>query len=95
MSTKAHSRAFTLIEVLFALAIVATAITALTKAGVDYANSANYLRDKTFARWVATDKLTEMQIVNAWPDIGKEEGERELAGQTWFWRVTTARVEDA
>jgi len=79
---------------MFALAIVATGIAALTKAGVDYANSANYLRDKTFARWVASDKLTELQVANAWPELGKDEGERELAGQTWFWRVVTEKVED-
>ncbi|MEM7377375.1 MAG: type II secretion system minor pseudopilin GspI [Pseudomonadota bacterium] len=88
------ARAFTLIEVMFALAIVATAIAALTHAAVNFSNNANYLRDKTFARWVASDKLTELRVIGAWPDLGKEEGEWQLAGQTWYWRTVTDEVQD-
>ncbi|MEM6985071.1 MAG: type II secretion system minor pseudopilin GspI [Pseudomonadota bacterium] len=89
-----RSRAFTLIEVMFALAIVATGIAALTAAGVNFSSNANYLRDKTFARWVASDKLIEMRVTRAWPDLGKDEGQWEMAGQTWHWRVETEAVQD-
>ena len=89
-----RSRAFTLIEVMFALAIVATGIAALTAAGVNFSSNANYLRDKTFARWVASDKLVEMRVTRVWPDLGKDEGQWEMAGQTWHWRVETEAVQD-
>lgn len=89
-----RARGFTLIEVMFALAIVATAIAALVHAGVNYSSNANYLRDKTFARWVASDKLTELRVKGDWPELGKDEGEWQLAGQTWYWRVLTDAVED-
>lgn len=91
---KLRVHGFTLIEVMFALTIVASGIAALTYASVNFSNNATYLRDKTFARWVASDKLTEMRVTRAWPNLGKDEGEWELAGQTWHWRVDTEAVQD-
>ncbi|MGB0865486.1 MAG: type II secretion system minor pseudopilin GspI [Granulosicoccaceae bacterium] len=91
----AHPRGFTLIEVMVALAIVGIAIGALIKAASSYTSSTSHLRDRTFARWVAANRLAEMRAMREWPDIGKSEGEAELARQTWYWRVNTEKVQDS
>lgn len=82
---------FTLLEVLVALAILAIALGALIKAGSANATNAAYLRDKTFAHWVALNTITEMQVRNTWPRPGDAKGEATMAEREWDW---TAKVED-
>lgn len=86
---------FTLIEVMAALAIVAIAIGTLIKAASSYTTSTSHLRDRTYARWVAANRLAELRALREWPDLGKSDGEAELARQTWYWRIETKKVQDA
>ena len=51
---------FTLIEVLVALAIVTIGMGALLAALGSSADSASYQRDKTFAEWVALNRIEEV-----------------------------------
>lgn len=81
---------FTLLEVLVALMIVAIALSALIKAGTENTANAAYLREKTFAHWVALNTITEMQVRSAWPAPGKVEGTAVMADREWDW---TAAVE--
>lgn len=90
-----RQRGFTLIEVMVALTIVAVAIGALIAAASSFTSNTSHLRDRTYARWVAANRLAEMRAMREWPDLGKSEGEAEMARQTWFWRVTTLEVQDA
>ena len=55
-------RGFTLLEVLVALAVIAIALASIIKAVGTGAANASYLRDKTFAHWVAANRLAQMQI---------------------------------
>lgn len=89
------NKGFTLIEVMVALVIVAVAVGALISASASFTSNTAHLRDRTFARWVAANRLAEMRAMREWPDLGKSEGESEFARQTWFWRVTTEAVQDA
>ncbi len=79
-------KGFTLLEVLVALAVLAIALTSLLK-GV-FGNAANeaYLRDKTFAQWVAMNVVAEQQLAEKWPDKGKKQGSEAMGGHEWFWR---------
>lgn len=81
-----NSGGFTLLEVLVALAVIALALAAAIKTSAESASNTNYLRDRTMAQWVATDRLREMQALEVW-GTGKDEGRRELAGRTWYWRT--------
>ena len=47
---------FTLLEVLVALAILAISLAVLLKISAQNANNAAYLRDKTFAHWIALNQ---------------------------------------
>lgn len=81
---------FTLIEVLVALVIVAVAVAAVLGALTTAANSAIYLRDKTFASWIALNRLTETRLALAAPLDGKSDGVLEYAGRRWQWQQEIA-----
>lgn len=85
---------FTLLEVLVALMIVAIALSALIKAGTENTANAAYLREKTFAHWVALNTITEMQVHNAWPAPGKLEGTAVMADREWDWSAAVETTVD-
>ena len=59
-----RSRGFTLLEVMVALIIVAFSLTALTASMNQMIDAANTLRERTFASWIAQNKITEMRLAN-------------------------------
>jgi general secretion pathway protein I len=92
---RARNRAFTLIEVMVALLVVAIgmlgAITAVSQA----AGNSGYMRDKTVAHWVALNKLTEVRLQKNAPKVDKTSDEVEMGGRKWKWtmNVTHTQVE--
>lgn len=85
---------FTLIEVLVAMTILAVGVTALVSASGASAYRADFLRNREYARWVAANQLTEIQVVPAWPELGTRNTEVEMGGRTWYVRTRTQRVDD-
>lgn len=77
---------FTLIEVLVALAIVAIGMAAVLGALGSAADTASYLRDKTFAQWIALNQLAQARLQSQPPTIGASDGELDYAGRHWRWR---------
>jgi len=88
------SRGFTLIEVMVALTIIAIALASLIKASGGHTNSAAYLKSKTLAHYVAMNEVTELQIENAWPDLGTTRKSTEMAGVEWFWTREVKKTGD-
>lgn len=84
---------FTLLEVLVALAIVTVGMAALLSALSSAADSASYLRDKTFAEWVALNHISEVRLALQRPTKGKSDGETELAGRQWRWEQEVLETE--
>ncbi len=78
---------FTLLEVLVALAVLALALGTLIKVGADNAKNAAYLRDKTFAHWVAVNRITELRLEEQWPATGTRRGESEMGDREWHWEA--------
>jgi len=85
---------FTLIEILIAVAVVAIALSAIVTEVSRDLHYAHLLRNKTLAQWVAMNKITEWQITENWPDPGQQQGETEMARQTWYWRINTSTTDD-
>jgi general secretion pathway protein I len=85
---------FSLLEVLVALAVLAIALAAVIKVSAHYAESARYLRDKTLAHWVAMNILTDLQVKDKWPDLGKQEGTAMMAEREWYWVVNVVETPD-
>ncbi len=88
---KPTNRGFTLLEILVALAIAATGITAMVTAISDYAGRTITLETKLYSAWVASNRLAELSIGRAWPAAGRSEGSSTMAGRTWYFseEITT------
>lgn len=90
------SRGFTLIEVLVALAIVAIGMAAVLEALTSSANTAAFLKDRTFAQWVALNRLETVRLSGNFPATGSSSDHIDYAGQSWEWqqKVTTTQIPD-
>lgn len=87
-------RGFTLIEVLVALAIVTVGMAAVLGTLTSSADTVSYLRDKTFANWVALNQIAQVRISGQLPATGKTDGDTDFAGRKWHWQqeVNTTQV---
>ena len=92
--TTAAARGFTLIEVLVAMAIIAVGVSALVASAASSAWRQDYLREREFGRWVASNELATRQALPAWPDAGTSDAEVEMAGIRWYVRTRTRAVAD-
>ena len=79
-------RGFTLIEVLIALVIVALGMSALLETLGSAADTSTWLRDKTFAQWIALNQLETLRLSGKLPADGTTDGELDYAGRHWRWR---------
>ncbi|MBT8112395.1 MAG: type II secretion system minor pseudopilin GspI [Gammaproteobacteria bacterium] len=93
MNTKSVS-GFTLLEVMVALAVIALGMAAVIKTVTTTTSNTIYLRDKTFAYWVAQNQLAEIEVTAASPKTGFTDGEEKLAGLTWHWTRKIEGTED-
>jgi general secretion pathway protein I len=87
-----RSRGFTLLEVMVALIIVAFALTALTASMNQMIDAANTLRERTFASWIAQNKITEMRLANVMPDVNATSGDIEFGNTEWEWRAVVSET---
>lgn len=78
-------RGFTLVEVLVALAVVAIALLALTRAAGVQVQSFDGLRERTLAGWVAANVVTETRLASTFPATGRSDGRATFAGREWRW----------
>lgn len=88
------SGGFTLIEVLVAMTIIAVGVSALVATAGSSAFRAEYLREREFGRWVASNVLTELQVIPAWSDVGTKNTEVEMGNFTWYVKTQTQAVAD-
>jgi general secretion pathway protein I len=79
-------RGFTLIEVLVALVIVVLGMSALLETLGSAADTAGWLRDKSFAQWIAFNQLATQRLSGSLPTDGTTDGELDYAGRHWRWR---------
>lgn len=93
-STADHAlqRGFTLLEAMVALVIVALGMMAVNSQLGRYAVTTLHIEQKTLASWIATNKITELSVQNAWPEIGDQDEELDFAGRTWHCRTEVAET---
>lgn len=84
----------TLLEVMLALFIMATSGVAVMNAASGALNNQAQLQDKTFALWVASNRLTELKLQMVWPSESWRYDSVELAGATWYLRYKTVKTGD-
>ncbi len=78
-------RGFTLAEVLMAVAVLSIAFLALLKISGLSTSQTAHLRNKTFAHWVAMNKISEAQLSRKWPDLGESKGRAAMGQHEWYW----------
>lgn len=79
-------RGFTLIEVMVALSVFSLAALAALQAASGHLTGLSALQDKTFAQYVASNRLAELSIENNWPLGNGRKGQQEQADITWYWQ---------
>ena len=77
---------FTLIEVMVALVIIATALAATVKVVGNATSNASYLVDTSFAQWVALNELEKIKIEGKWIGAGESSGSTKMADRNWYWQ---------
>ena len=86
------SNGFTLLEVMVALAIVALSLTAVTASMSQMINAAQTMRDRTYASWIAQNRIAELRLAAATPDVGASNGEVQYANTDWTWRAVVSET---
>jgi len=81
-----QSRAFTLLEVLVALTVIAITLGAVIKTTSDQTASTTYLKQKTIGHWVAMNTLNQLLLEKKWPSLGKSTDSVSMAGHEWHWQ---------
>ena len=92
MSGAKRSRGFTIIEVMVALAIVAFSLTAIAASMGQMIDTANAMRERTYASWIAQNKIAELRLANVLPEVSSSSGEVEYAGTEWAWRAVISET---
>jgi len=88
-----RKKGFTLIEVLIALLIVATALGTASKIILDAVTNNHSLKDKAAAQWVGLNQLSTLKLRRQWP-VRTESGEEEMMQRTWIWEQTAESTAD-
>jgi len=77
---------FTLLEVMVALAVFATAAIALIDLQRESLRASSGVAARAFAQIVAENRLVGLRLGEEAPEPGTRRGESELGGRTWYWR---------
>ena len=87
-----NNKAFTLLEVLIAMVIFGTTVTFLLRSINDQQRVHLDIEVKTFAHWVALNKMAETKIEKQWPNIGVTRGDVEMHNHQWYWLQTVSKT---
>jgi len=88
-----EQRGFTLVEVVVALAIVAIGMLAVFKTIGDTTHNVDNLRDRSFAAWIADNRITEIRISGEMPSVEETAGQLEFAGRQWHWVTQVSQTQ--
>jgi len=88
-----REKGFTLIEVIIALAVIAISMGAVINGVGKNIKNASYLREKTLAHWVASNKVAEIQLSGIALDASEKKGEETLAELRWEWTVKISNTD--
>ena len=87
-----RTKGFTLLEVMVALAIVALSLTAVAASMNQMIGSATAMQERTYASWIAQNKIAEMRLANVMPEVRTTSGEVEFGNTRWIWRAVVSET---
>ena len=93
-SPSKNCRGFTLLEVIVALAVIAFSLAAAASAVSGNTRNASGLQQRTYAHWVAMNKMAELHIDKQWPALRTTKGSVLMARHEWFWSMKVTKTPD-
>lgn len=87
-----RARGFTLLEVLVAVSIVGLSLAAVVATMGQMIDSGNAMRERTYAAWIAQNRITEIRVRPVLPEVGNSTGTVEYANTEWTWRAVIAET---
>lgn len=88
MSRERTDTGFTLVEILIALLIIAVGLGAAVRATTQGTSSAEEMKRRTLALWIAQDRLAGHLVRRSWPAPGSASGAVAQANIPFAWRET-------
>jgi len=85
---------FTLLELLIAMAIFATAGVAAMKVASEHARALTILEEQTLASYVAENQLNAAMLEKSWP-LKNQQKTVEMANRSWLWQQEIKKTADA
>ena len=85
---------FTLLEVLVALALITISLSSVIKVASEATSTSIYLKEKTLAQWVASNKVVEYRMRRDWPAVGRSNGTAKMGDVEWGWLVEVKDTAD-
>lgn len=87
-------KGFTLLEILVALAVLSIALMAALKSSGAAIRNTTALKERTLANWVMVNRVAELELDKNWIELGTTQGKALMAGQTWYWVISTEKTPD-
>ncbi|GIU34252.1 type II secretion system minor pseudopilin GspI [Shewanella schlegeliana] len=84
----------TLLEVIVALAVFSIAAVSITKSLGDQIANMPILEERTMAQWVAHNQMVDARLEPKFPELGRKDGQVELANKDWYWRKEVIKTTD-
>lgn len=92
ISSSESERGFTLVEVMVALVVIALSLTGIAVVLGDMLNNATWLKESTYASWIAQNKIVEMRAANEIPNADETSGDLTYANSDWSWRAVVSET---
>ncbi|MEM9209747.1 MAG: type II secretion system minor pseudopilin GspI [Pseudomonadota bacterium] len=92
MISARQSRGFTLIEVVVALAIAAISLGALVASVSQMVDGSVSMQERTYASWIGQNRITEMRLANAIPNVSTTTTDETFAGLEWELETTVSET---
>ena len=75
-----------------ALTIVAFSLTAIAASMNQMIDAANSMQERTYASWIAQNKIAEIRLSNILPEVSSTSGDVEYAGSDWSWEAVVSET---
>ena len=92
--TLSSQKGFTLLEVMFALLIVALTMGAIVETGGYSAKRTAQLTEKTIASWIAQNQVTLYRAKRTWTSESSKSGVVEMADSEWSWKMKISKTDE-
>ena len=75
-----------------ALLIIAIALTGVAEVMGAMLDNATTLRERTYASWIAQNRIVELRSTGTVPEVGRTTGDVEYAGGDWQWEAVVSET---